>query len=482
MRDLTEECLRILNKGLFEITDPGPLHQPIRSFLIRRDDKLRLVLEAEVDPAATSSAIEQPPGTVRMTTERALLRSVGGLEGEFFGVVPYSLSRQATGATEQPLKELAQVHIAKTNNPSAAPAAYVIDWLENLPRSPYTWPAASDVVTKTVTTRRISLADGITITGDTERSNTSWNSAKLTVDGVTFYICALDSEGRPGAIKPGCIVYDGAPDDGFRKKVRTGLSFALGLYLVDLGTTHYDSEWQIVSTLARSAYSLRRHAFDIETLQFAPLGLRFRNELAAPQLTRATQAFVTAFDTLDLANLHWAFWHACAATPHIAPAHFGAAIEGLQSAYTRTNPGKVRGGWAAREEWKALKTVLSGAIDCAVIPEEAREALKDKLTTFNSIDQRQRLKDIMATLNLELSEDEDAAWRRRNKAAHGAPIPEGQEVAAIRDMKLLRGLFQRLLLRMTNAADQYIDYASPNHDYRHLNTAPPAISALPPAG
>jgi hypothetical protein len=237
-----------------------------------------------------------------------------------------------------------------------------------------------------------------------------------------------------------------------------------------------------VSTLARSAYSLRRHAFDIETLQFAPLGLRFRNELAAPQLTRAIQAFVTAFDTLDLANLHWAFWHACAATPHIAPAHFGAAIEGLQSAYTRTNPGKVRGGWAAREEWKALKTVLSGAIDCAVIPEEAREALKDKLTTFNSIDQRQRLKDIMATLNLELSEDEDAAWRRRNKAAHGAPIPEGQEVAAIRDMKLLRGLFQRLLLRMTNAADQYIDYTSPNHDYRHLNTAPPAISALPPAG
>ena len=482
MRDLTEECLRILNKGLFEITDPGPLHQPIRSFSIRRDDNLRLVLEAEADPTATLSAIEQPPGTVRMTTDRALLRSVGGREGEFFGVVPYSLSRQAIGATEQPLKELAQVHIAKTNNPSAAPAAYVIDWLENLPRSPYTWPAASDVVTKTVTTRRISLADGITITSDTERSNTSRNSAKLTVDGVTFYICALDSEDRPGAIKPGCIVYDGTPDDGFRKKVRTGLSFALGLYLVDLGTTHYGSEWQIVSTLARSAYSLRRHAFDIETLQLAPLGPRFQNELAAPQLTRAIQAFVTAFDALDLTNLHWAFWHACAATPQIAPAYFGAAIEGLQSAYTRANPRKVRDCWAAREEWKALKVVLSGAINCAVIPEEAKAALKDKLSTFNSIDQRQRLKDIMAALNLELSEDEHAAWRRRNKASHGTPIPEGQEVAAIRDMKLLRGLFQRLLLRMTNAADQYIDYASPNHDYRHLSTAPPAISTMPPAG
>jgi len=48
-------------------------------------------------------------------------------------------------------------------------------------------------------------------------------------------------------------------------------------------------------------------------------------------------------------------------------------------------------------------------------------------------------------------------------------------VAAIRDMKLLRGLFQRLLLRITNAADQYIDYASPSHDYRPLRQAPPTI-------
>jgi len=28
------------------------------------------------------------------------------------------------------------------------------------------------------------------------------------------------------------------------------------------------------------------------------------------------------------------------------------------------------------------------------------------------------------------------------------------------DMKLLKGLFARLLLRITNAADQYIDYTS----------------------
>lgn len=475
MCDMTEECLRILNNGIFEITDPGPLHQPIRRFSIRRDEKLHLVLETEAAPNARSAAIDQPPGTVRMVTERALLYSMGGLEGEFCGLMPYSHNRQTIGVIEQPLKELAQVHIAKTNNPSGAPAAYVIDWLENLPQSPYTWPAFSDVVTRTITTRRISPNDGITIASDTDRFSSSWNSAKVTVDGITFYVCALNREDRPGAIRPGCIVYDGTPDDELRKKIRTGLSFAMGVYLVDLGTTHYDAEWNVVSTLARSAYSLRRHAFDIEILQFAPLGEHFLNELGAPQLTRAIQAFVTAFDVLDLANLHWAFWHACAATPHMAPAHFGATIEGLQNAYIKANPGKVRKGWATRAEWKMLKTALSDVIAGADISVEAKAALEAKLPTFNGIDQRQRLKDVMAVLNLELGEDEDAAWRRRNKAAHGTPILQGEEVAAIRDMKLLRGLFQRLLLRITNAADHYIDYASPRHDCRPLYQAPPTI-------
>lgn len=473
MRDLAEECIRLLNKGLFEITDAGPLHQPLHGFSIRRDENLQLILETEAHPTATSSAADQPPGTVRMSTERALLRSLGGLEGEFRGVIPYNVTRQAFGTSERSLKEQAQVHIATINNPRGAPPAYVIDWLENLPHTPFTWPASSKVVTNTVSTRTISLDDGITITSAREEHNLSSNAVKLTVDGVTFYVCALNGKDRAGAIKPGCVIYDGVPGDGFRKKVRVGLSFALGLYLVDLGTTHYDPEWQIVSTIARSAYSLGRHAFEIQTLQFAPLGPRFLNELTAAQLTRAVQAFVSAFDTLDLANLHWAFWHACAATPHIAPAHFGAAIEGLQSAYTKANPGTVPKGWAPRESWKVLRTDLAAAIDKTDIPEEAKAALKNKLSTFNGTDQRPRLKSIMATLALQLGDDEDAAWRRRNEAAHGIPIPEGQELAAIRDMKLLRGLFQRLLLRITDAADQYIDYSSPNHDYRILKDAPP---------
>lgn len=471
MRTLKEECLGILNKGRFTITDPGPLHQPIRGFSIRRDDKLRLVVEIDAHPSASSTAVDHPPGTVRITTERVQLKSLGGLYGELSGVIPYSTKTHSSGASDQWLKEEASVHIATTRNPAASNPVRVIEWLENLPQSPFVWPAGTKVVTNTTTTQTIALDDGVTISSESEAYTFSNNAVKLTVGGVTFYVCALAPEEGSG-IKPGCIIYDGIPDDGFRKKVRVALSFALGIYLVELGSTQYDAEWGIVSTHARSAYSLGLQAFELHVLPPAPLGPRFQHELHPAQLTHAVTAFVEVFERLDLANLHWAYWHACAATPHIAPAHFGAAIEALQDAYIRANPDLVPSGWTPRNEWKALRAMLTATIESADISAEAKAALSKKLSTFNGIDQRQKLKSLMTALNLRLGNDEGAAWRRRNKAAHGTPIPEGQELAAIRDMKLLRGLFQRLLLRVTNAAAQYIDYASPHHEYRGLAEAP----------
>jgi hypothetical protein len=108
---------------------------------------------------------------------------------------------------------------------------------------------------------------------------------------------------------------------------------------------------------------------------------------------------------------------------HIAPAHFGAAIEALQNAYIKAHPGTVPEGWAPREAWAALRASMAATIEASNISDEAKAALTGKLATFNAMDQRRRLKAVMSGLDLELGGDEDAAWRRRNKAAHGTPIP-----------------------------------------------------------
>ncbi len=473
MTHLAEECLEVLNNGLFEFAEPGPLRQPIRSFSLSRNDRLTLILETSIASDATSIAVEHPPGTVRLSTERAKLINLARTEAELVGVIPYSV-RTAHGDDTNGLKESAQVHLVTVTLGDLATATYTIDWLENLPTSPFVWPDTIKTTKTSVEAHTIGMDnDGLTISSESERFSSSRTAAKLVISGVTLYVCALGRDGAPGGIKPGCIIYDGTPDDAFRKKVRTALSFALGLYLVDLGHTIYDRDWRIVTALARSAYSLGRRAFDIGPEQLAPLGPRFLNELNGPQLTRAVNALLSRYDELDLANLSWAYWHACAATPHIAPAHFGAAIEALQRAYIETRPDSVAEAWAPRQVWKSLRASMVSLIGQTAINDEAKEALVQKLANFNQVDQRPLLKAVLGTLCLQLSENEDAAWRRRNKAAHGMPIPEGEELAAIRDMKLLRGLFQRMLLRITNAADEYIDYASANHPYRRLEDAPP---------
>ena len=161
MVDLSEECLNVINDGHFTVVEPGPLHTPIQSFSIRRDEKLRLILETEVPPNATSTAVNHPPGTVRMSTERVLLRNIGGVDAELVGVVPFSLKSNTVGIAEKARQEWAQVHIARTNYPSGGSAAYTIDWLENLPSSPFVWPASSRVVSNTQSSRAIALDDGI---------------------------------------------------------------------------------------------------------------------------------------------------------------------------------------------------------------------------------------------------------------------------------------------------------------------------------
>ena len=476
MVDLAEECLRILNEGHFQIVEPGPLHTPIHGFSIRRDEKLTLILETEVPSNATSAAIDHPPGMVRMSTESARLRSIGGVDAELVGVIPFSLKTRSSGVTEHPRKEESRVHIARTHFGGDSPATYVIDWLENLPASPFVWPATSRVVTKTTPTRTISLDDGITIAREIDGYRVSHNTAKLTVEGTTFYLCALGFDDNVEGSKRGCIVFDGMPDDGFRKKIRTALSFALGLYLVDLGTTHYNRDWHIVSTLARSAYSLGRRAFDMGPDQLAPLGPRYRNELNPGQLNRAVTALVSAFDELDLANLSWAYWHACAATPHIAPAHFGAAVEALQNAYIKAHPSAVPEGWAPGEVWAALRASMAAFIEGSNISNEAKAALTGKLATFNAIDQRPspQSRDVSTRFGVGArrrfglaSSQQGCSWHA-GSGRSGAGGDPGHE--------LLRGLFNRLLLRITNAADEYIDYTSPNFEYRPLESAPPDAS------
>jgi hypothetical protein len=187
MTDMSEECLDIINNGHFNIGDPGPLHTPIRGFALRRNDKLAVILETETDSKATSTAVEHRPGTVRLSVERAKLINIAGVEAELVGVVPYSVRTAEGDPMNRALKESAQVRSVTISPGDVATATYTIDWLENLPASPFVWPDTIKTTTNTTKTRSIGMTDGdLTISSDSEQFSLARTAAKLVISGVTF--------------------------------------------------------------------------------------------------------------------------------------------------------------------------------------------------------------------------------------------------------------------------------------------------------
>ena len=61
-------------------------------------------------------------------------------------------------------------------------------------------------------------------------------------------------------------------------------------------------------------------------------------------------------------------------------------------------------------------------------------------------------------LNIELTDLESHTWRQRNIPAHGKKIEN--DIDYIRGVKILRTLFNRLILKISNASEYYFDYYS----------------------
>lgn len=477
MRLWQQETFEIINAGLFQVIDPGPLHAPIRSFKLGRNDKLGLILETRTAPDAKSKARDYAAGTVRLNTDTVTLQNIAGITATLSGVIPtqYVISDSyRTGESER--NEEARVHQLEVALRTDIDTAYIINWLENFPSSPFVWPDSITTKTDTAETSTIGHDDCIAVFDSSSRGSFTRSAAKFVVSGVTVYLCALHNEDANGRVKPGCIIYVGRPDERFRNRVRAAISFALGVYVVDLGSTLYSKDWNVVSFKAQSAYSIDRKVFELPVLPPALSGHRFQHELTRSFLTRISNAILEKYDELNFGDLNWAYWHALCATPHIAPVHFGAAIEMLIRRYVAARPGRFPSKIIPDKSiWKTFSEEVEQTIAKLAIPEINRGILRKNLGLLNRVHQRDTMKSVLSDIRISLGSDEESAWSRRNDAAHGMEMETGDELSLIRDIKLLKVIFHRMLLRITNASDSYIDYATPGFPVRTLDTPVPSV-------
>ena len=458
------------------VDDHGPLAGPIHRFTIRRDAHLRLCMETEASGSAIEPQSHHPPGTVRINDDRVTFRTDTGLELEAIGVTPVHLNRHFEGIAPAITTQKVEIHRLVGKFSQSEGPRYTIDWLENVPTE-FFWP---DNITNTCFVTFTVILGGIlptrpklVINGSSSSGGGSWAAAQLEVEGIHLYLC--QSQGLSGidAKKPGFIVYDGVPTDEFRDRIRRCLSFSLGTYLVNLGVSRFDEEWNLTDFEVVSPYSMRGHATALPPTPPSPLGTRSLWDIDVAKLSRMVNAIYAKYDALNFGVVSWAYWHAVTATPHIAAVHFGAALESLQRAYFSRAAAPASSQVVDDHTWDKIRTSLESALNNSDLPSETRETFKNKIKTLNNRSQHSMGNELVDELGLEVGKREKQVHDERHLAARGKD--DEVDVEWIRDLKLLRVRFHRVFLAMTRANDEYYDYFTIGNPIRRVEESVPDL-------
>jgi hypothetical protein len=456
------------------VDDHGPLAGPIYRFTIRRDADLRLCMETEAPGSATEPPSQHPRGTVRISDDRVTFQTSLGLYLEGIGVNPIHTNRRFEGIAPGVTTQEAEIHRLVGKLPQAEKPRYTIDWLENVPTQ-FLWP---DNIEKKVSNTLTVAVGGVpaarpklVMSGSSAPGGGSWAAAQLEVEGIHLYLCEAQGISRTEAKRPGLIVYDGVPTDEFRDRIRRCLSFSLGTYLVYLGVSRFDQEWCLTDFEVVSPYTMRGNAIALPPTPPCPLGPRSFWDIDAAKLSRMVNAIYAKYEDLNFGVVSWAYWHAVTATPHIAAVHFGAALESLQRAYfsSTATPGSSK--IVDDQTWENIRISLESSLDRSDLPCETRETFNNKIRNLNSRSQHSAGKDLIDELGLLLSNREKQAHDARHASAHGKD--DEVDVEWIRDIKLLRIRFHRILLAMTGANDEYYDYFTVGYPIRRVKEPVP---------
>jgi len=457
------------------VNDHGPLAGPIHRFTIQRSSDLSVRMETEAPASAVEPPSPHEAGTVRINDDRVTFHSDLGLELDAIGVHAARTNRHLEGIAPGVTTQRVDIRRLVGKQPHSEAPHYTIDWLENVP-SHYLWPDniksddtdSSAVVLGGVPPSRPKLE----MKGRSSGGGSGWAAAGLEVDGVQLYLCHLDKKREARAKSPGCIVYVGVPTDEFRDRVRRCLSYTLGSYFVYLGLSRFDVEWQLTDFEALSPYSMRGQAMLMPPMPPSPLGgPRGFWDIDPNRLSRMVNALYSKYDALNFGVVSWAYWHAVTATPHIAAVHFGAALESLQRAYFKSSSVSASETVVDEQTWEKTRLALETSLAPLGLAPKNLEIFKNKIRNLNSRSQHSTSKDLMDQLGLVLSNREKQAHDARHESAHGKD--DEVDVEWIRDLKLLRVLFHRILLAMTEANDEYYDYFTLENPTRRVKEPVP---------
>ncbi|MFV3383134.1 hypothetical protein [Pseudomonas sp. NY15354] len=442
----------------------------VNHLTITRNSNLKIILNTISPPQPPRQHDPRPLGDVYINDTNLKIDYITGtvsLTGLFLSNSETSQKEHETFTTDT-----YQVHTALYKSHTKAPVDFTIDHIANIP-SHYIFPDNSRFNKTTI--KSVEYPDLPSLNISTQASiSHSTQCIHLQINDQPITLGPLKVENS--IIKePGYILYLGNPGESIRRETREALSFALGLPLVYFGHSCHAFNGQLIEFSGVSPHTFGERAWTLPSLPPAPItdssaGYPILN---ASLVERIANGLLTASPSYNLSTLPWRLWYAESSPYFMKPAYYGALIEALQRTYLEVNHASISSTIIPKPEYRKIRKLISRLLEKQEYDPISTKLLSDKLNHGNDAPQRIIASRFYAHLDLELGDAELSAWNKRNDAAHGNKIPDNSEIAFIRETKILKNILNRILLKITNGSDHYIDYFTLGHPTRHLTDSIP---------
>lgn len=452
----------IFDNAPLEFINYGPLNHPITSQKVELIKNTHLELITQYPQrGAISNSVKYPPGTIKQNNETVILKSHGDIEIKLIGVQPYQKTESYNHIEQtNTFIEKSKVHQIYKYIKKQSQNDSQIEYLSNI-NNDYLF---SDYLIKhTILNINYSI-NKFNINQNKTSFNSDGNAIEIIIQDIKLYfICLKKNE----CINDAVIIYEKVQSEEVRRKIRNCLSFCLGRQLQYMGYLIIDNENRPVEYFYQSNYS-KVNLNSYITLMPTPLS-QYRNKIERDTINKLINALFNSYDKYNLQHVLWIYFHALDAPLHIAGAHFGACIESFQSAYIAAHSDVFSSKLIEKNKWKSLKYQLTEILDNSDISEPELSIFKNKIEQLNQTPKSILTKRFFEHINININTIEISAWKERNNAAHGKYSDE--IIVQIKQIRILRCLLHRILLKATNGSDFYFDYYSIGFPIREISTS-----------
>ena len=283
-------------------------------------------------------------------------------------------------------------------------------------------------------------------------------------------------------VKPGFLEFEETdnsylPTESERQKILAALSFVLGRNLTSVGYT----------VLGEGDKRCSSKTFWTDAKNFisgnpnkppSPLDFpELDNWLNDKYLSLMIGKIVSKMNEIDIEYPLYLLWIGWNAPMDIQAFYLEAAIESLRDSYLNSTI-QSSGSLIRKSIWKDkfdkplmdLLGQIQNQPDLYLNSEECKnlDIIRNKIKNLNQKSSNMKYSSFFEALNLSIGPVELEALKERNRPAHGYRYRTSEYHKLSMSIEALYSLFARLVLRITEASNFYIDYSTYGHPIRRI--------------